>query len=96
MCTVLKKENKVYVCPLRTRNACVADFHVGLEFLQAGSRTLKLRVRDAYLTRAPPGAAPVHPEQNVRVAVNVAEVVLDTATDAHASVAGGLHEDHLL
>ena len=80
---------------LRTCNAAVGDFQVGLEVVVARLDVVEVVVEDADAAGAPTRAVAVQHRQHVDRAADETEVLLDAAADAHAPVAGVLHDDHL-
>ena len=80
---------------LQTCNAAVGDFQVGLEVVVARLDVVEVVVEDADAAGAPTRTVAVQHRQHVDRAANETEVLLDAAADAHAPVAGVLHDDHL-
>lgn len=73
----------------------VGELEVGLELLQTLADLVELGIGHGHLAGAPARAPAVKDVQNVGLAAEEAQVGLDTAAQAHASVPRCFHDDDL-
>ena len=82
-----------FVC---TFDALVRRLEVWFEVLRTRLVLGELRIGNAYFAATTSGASRVRQLEDVRLAAEVSVVELDAAADAHASVVGAGHDDHLV
>ena len=80
----------------QTWNTLVTGFQVPRQIRQTRSPLIHFRIRYSQLALLPPGTVSIQHVDDVTIATDEAEVDTHAATNAHAPVATGSYQDHVI